>query len=131
MLLLYKTLKILFHFSHLIWIRWFTFQSISLSLYITDSKYLNRMTYGMIWSPTLTSRLETLILLMNLHFIYFVVLMLKRKTCVSKVRLQVSNLSFKSSFDSPNRTISSAKKIHLGANSLMCYVSSSKIKLKK
>lgn len=88
------------------------------------------MTCGIIWSQTVTSRLETLLILLKLHSIYFVLLLLRRKSCVSKVRLQISNLLFKPLFDSTSKTISSTKSMHLSVRSRMCSMSTSKIKEK-
>ncbi|RZB56131.1 Delta-1-pyrroline-5-carboxylate dehydrogenase 12A1, mitochondrial [Glycine soja] len=72
---------------------------------------------------------NTLLLLLNLHSIYFDLLLLRRKPYVSRARLQVSNLSFNSSLDSPRRTMSSAKSMHLGAISWICSVRTSRVKV--
>lgn len=76
---------------HPTWIRWFIFISIYPSFCIMGLKYLNYVACGIIWSSTFTSGLETLLLLLNLRSIYFV-LLLGRKPCAYKARLQVSNL---------------------------------------
>ncbi|RZC30767.1 Casein kinase II subunit alpha-2 [Glycine soja] len=55
----------------------------------------------------------------------------RRKPCVSRARLQVSNLSFNSSLDSPRRTMSSANSMHLDAISWICSVRTSRIKVKR
>ncbi|KAL5181582.1 Casein kinase II subunit alpha-1 [Glycine soja] len=55
----------------------------------------------------------------------------RRKPCVSRARLQVSNLSFNSSLDSPRRTMSSANSMHLDAISWICSVRISRIKVKR
>lgn len=57
--------------------------------------------------------------------------MIRKKSFIYKTRLQISNLSFKFSFESPSRTISFVNNIYLGGNSWMCYVSTSKIKVKR
>jgi hypothetical protein len=92
-------------------------------IYTMDPRYLNRVTWGMIWSPTFTSKEDLLLLLLKLNSIYSVLLLLKRKPYASKACLQVSSLPFNSSLDSPSKTTSSAKSIHLSANSWMCYIS--------
>jgi hypothetical protein len=66
-----------------------------------------------------------------LHFIYYVLLLLERKSYASKAHLQVSDLPFNSSLDSPTMTTSFTKSIYLGANSWMCFVSTSKTKVKR
>jgi hypothetical protein len=55
-------------FNHPCWIQWFTFLYISLSFCTMDPRYLNCVTWGMIWSPTFTSKLEMLRLLPKLHW---------------------------------------------------------------
>lgn len=92
------------------------------------------MTYGLTWSPIFTSRLETLLILLNKHFIYSVLLLFKQKLCISKSRLQVFNLSFKFFSDFSNMIILSAHthKKHTShcASYWMHYASTSKIKIK-
>jgi hypothetical protein len=88
-------------------------------------EYLNCVTC-MIWSPTFISNVELLRLFLNLHYIYYVLLLLKRKSYASKICLQVFNISFYSSLDSPIKTTSSTKIKHLGASYWMCFVNTSK-----
>ena len=86
---------------------------------------------GIIWSPPFTSKVDLLLLPLKLHSIYSVLLLIKRKPYAFKACLQVSSLPFTSSLDSPSKTTSSGKSIHLGANSWMCSVNTSKTKVKR
>jgi len=90
-----------------------------------NPRYLNCVT-SMIWSPTFTSKVEKLRLLLKLHYIYHVLLLLKQKSYASKTWLQVSNIPFNSCLDSPIKTTSSTKPIHLSPGYWMCFVSKSK-----
>jgi len=72
----YKTPKVILHINHQAWVRWFTSTSITLLFCIMDSRYLKCVTLGIIWSPTFTSKIELLCLLMKLHFIYSVLLLI-------------------------------------------------------
>lgn len=117
----HRTPEALLHFNHPPCIRWFTSPSISVLFCTIDPHYKNYVTCGMIWSLTFTSTLETLHLLLKLHFIY-VLLLLKQNSYVSKAHLHVSNLPFNSSFDSPCKTISSAKCLQLCALSWIILV---------
>jgi len=94
-------------------------------------RYLNSETWDVIWSQTFTSKVELLRLLLKFHSVYYVFLLLRRKSHASKDCLRVSNFTFNCSIDSPNKTTSSAKKILHGVNSWMCSISTSKIKVKK
>lgn len=53
----------------------------------------------------------------KLTSIYSILLLIRRKVCVSKTHIQVSHFSFNFSFDSQIRTISSIKNMHLAARS--------------
>ena len=84
----------------------------------------------MIWSPTFTPKVELLRLLLKLHSIYSALLLLRRKSYASK--------TFSKSLTShsiPLLTMQEGlhhlqKHTTRGANSWMCYVSTSKIKVK-
>lgn len=91
--------------------------SISLSFSITDPRYLNRMSCGIIWSPTVISRLK------NFFFCWTYIpytpsyLYLSENYVFLKLISKLPT-SFKSSIDSLKKTISSVKKnIHLEASS--------------
>lgn len=108
-----KTPKTLLHLNHPVWIWCFTSPSISPTFCTIYLRYLNCVNAGMIWTPTFTFTLKTLRLLLKLPVIYSILLLVKRKPYFSKACLQLSNFPFNYSFDSPTRTISYAKCIHL------------------
>jgi len=125
----HKTHETFLHFNHPTRVWWFTFPSISLLFFTINQKYLNDATFCMIWSPTFTSKLEMIHLLLKFYFIYSVFLLLMRNPNVFKDFLKVSNLTSNSSPYSPSRTISSAKSIQLCARSWMCSVSNFKTQM--
>ena len=80
----------------------------------------------MIRSQTFISKVELLRLLLKLHYVYNVLLLLKRKSYASKICLQVFNVPFNAYLDSPIKTTSPTKVIHLSASYWMCFVNTSK-----
>ena len=93
-----NNIETLLHFICLVWIIWFTSPSIFPPFGMMDSRYLNRVTSDMILSPIFTFKQELVHLLLNLHFIYPGLLLLKQKSCASKFCLHNFDFPFISFF---------------------------------
>ena len=120
----YNDLHLLLFLRHFVpWTQYFFVERM-------NQRYLNCVTC-MIWYATFTSKVEQLRLLLKLHYIHYVLFLLKRNSYTSKTCLQVSNISFNPSLDSLIQTIPCTKLVHLGASYLTCFVSTSKTNVKR
>ena len=101
------------HYIHLTLILWFSSSLISSSLWIIDSRYQKLLLFGISWPLSLTTPSSLFLLLLNLHFLYFVLVLLNQESLGSKASRQIYNLTLTSYLVSSTKTISATKSIHL------------------